>query len=203
MAEDISILVRRSLDNNPDPGAQNEAASARMFLRKKLIDANHDQPILFGKQAATVDVMALMEIHNKPLVNENARLKKENKQKDKQIEELTSGGHVAVTPVHVVVESRQPVSDSEHAKDAAYSRKQLAAMTAENGKLINQLNVALAKGATLNDLSVAGAAKKAPAVASKSAFLQFAILVAIARLPEQFRLSDIYQMCLSETNAND
>src|ERR1035437_5676933 len=196
MAEDISILVRRSLDNNPDPGAQNEAASARMFLRKKLIDANHDQPILFGKQAATVDVMALMEIHNKPLVNENARLKKENKQKDKQIEELTSGGHV-------VVESRQPVSDSENAKDAAYSRKQLAAMTAENGKLINQLNVALAKGATLNDLSVAGAAKKAPAVASKSAFLQFAILVAIARLPEQFRLSDIYQMCLSETNAND
>src|ERR1019366_504256 len=113
MSEDLfSIMVRRSLDDNPDPGAQNEAAAARRWLRKTLIDneANRHQPIWFGKQAATVDVMALMEIHNKPLVNKIAALEKESKIKDKKIEELLisgAGGHV-VAPVPVVVESRQP-----------------------------------------------------------------------------------------------
>ena len=160
MSEDLfSIMVRRSLDDNPDPGAQNEAAAARRWLRKTLIDneANRHQPIWFGKQAATVDVMALMNIHNKPLVNEIAKLKKENKEKDKKIEELITGGHVAT--VLPVVENRQSVSDSEHAN----LLKQLAGATAENAKLSNQLSVALelVRGATINDLSDAGA-KKAP-----------------------------------------
>jgi hypothetical protein len=72
---DISLMVRRALDDSSDKGAQNEAMVARTLLRKKLIDDN--EPIYCGKQTQTVDVMALMKIYNAPIVCENAKLKKE------------------------------------------------------------------------------------------------------------------------------